>query len=90
MTEGFRVVDKRHPAPPVPPPARYTAQPYCWQVLPRPDDAPKDALCGATAGHDGLHAWQYCPAETGEYECPHECELAAGHDGPHRVTFEWD
>ena len=24
------------------------------------------------------------------WECPHECDLPPGHDGPHSVTFTWD
>lgn len=92
MSDGFRIIDKRHPAPVVAPPPATPSPPliFCFTVLPSPD-AHDRRLCTLRAGHTVPHLWEYCASQVGEYECPHACELLAGHDGQrHRITFEWD
>ena len=86
---GYRVVDRRYPAPYVAP-TLPVPQERCPSVAPEPHPG-RWRSCGGRPGHDGLHTWQYCGAShpESEYECGHVCEREHGHDGPHREAFEW-
>lgn len=86
---GFRIVDKRHPAPYVEAMGPPRIDLICREVDPEHRD--RVDWCANAAGHDGLHNWEYCdhvdPAS--EYECQHACRRERDHEPPHRQVFEW-
>lgn len=87
---AFRIVDKRYPKP-EPPPAPPRPRPvYCYERVANPN-VHDSRRCSAEAGHEGMHAWEYCKAQYECYvTCWHGCELPIGHEGEHHATIEWD
>jgi hypothetical protein len=89
---SFRIVDKRHLAPYVPPPAPRPRQVLCYEVLPCPD-VHDSRRCYERAGHEGVHPWELCTATLSidrHADDDVQCDLQKGHDQPmHRFTVEW-
>lgn len=93
---NFRITDNRvstlYPSPNLPPTTRSPRVVLCYEVLANPD-AHDSRRCYGNARHEGIHAWETCPAtdDLGRHGDGDEaeCDRPKGHEPPHRFIHEW-